>query len=83
LHLGGFTPEDESSGRVLIDTHSSPIAPEVWPLYHYAVQKFGRVPTLIEWDNDIPPFALLLKEAAKADRMRALALGASSLAAVS
>jgi uncharacterized protein len=70
LHLGGFTPEDEEGdlgGMLLIDTHASPITDPVWDLYAYAVRRFGPVPTMIEWDNDLPPFATLLAEAAKAD----------------
>jgi uncharacterized protein (UPF0276 family) len=75
LHLGGFTAEDEpEGGTLLVDTHASPVAEGVWPLYAYAVRRFGRTPTLIEWDNDIPPFATLIAEAAKADRVAAEAL---------
>ncbi len=70
LHLGGFTPEEdggEPGGTLLIDTHASPITDPVWDLYAHAVRRFGPVPTMIEWDNDLPPFATLLAEAAKAD----------------
>lgn len=75
LHLGGFTPEQEADGgTVLVDTHAAPVAREVWPLYQYAVRRFRAAPTLIEWDNELPPLATLMKEAATADRMRAQAL---------
>jgi len=70
LHLGGFTPEDDAGdpgGTLLIDTHATPITAPVWELYAYAVRRFGPAPTMIEWDNDLPPFAALLAEAAKAD----------------
>ncbi|WP_445504690.1 MNIO family bufferin maturase [Microvirga sp. G4-2] len=70
LHLGGFTPEEDESdpgSTLLIDTHASPITGPVWDLYAHAVRRFGPVPTMIEWDNDLPPFATLLAEAAKAD----------------
>ena len=50
----------------LIDTHGAPVAPEVWALYRRAIARFGPRPTLIEWDTDIPPFAVLLGEAATA-----------------
>lgn len=63
MHLAGF----DSNGDCLIDTHGKPVADEVWALYRLAVQRFGRVPTLIEWDTDIPPLSTLLEEAYKAD----------------
>lgn len=77
LHLGGFTPEpDEATpGReVLIDTHAAAIAPAVWQLYGHALRRFGAVPTLIEWDNELPPFARLWAEADYARAVSATAL---------
>ena len=65
IHLAGF----EESDGLLIDTHSRPVWPAVWELYEQALQRFGPVPTLIEWDQDIPPFATLQAEAAKAQSM--------------
>ncbi len=62
IHLAGF----DASGPCLIDTHGAPVAPEVWSLYERALRLFGRVPTLIEWDTDIPEFAVLQREAATA-----------------
>jgi uncharacterized protein (UPF0276 family) len=62
IHLAGF----DASGPGLIDTHGAPVAPEVWALYERALCRYGRVPTLIEWDTDIPDFALLQREAATA-----------------
>ena len=41
----------------------------VWALFADVVQRFGRRPTLIEWDTDLPPLAVLLDEAARADRL--------------
>ena len=60
IHLAGF----DASGPCLIDTHGAPVAPEVWALYERALRRFGRVPTLIEWDSHIPEFAVLQSEAA-------------------
>jgi uncharacterized protein len=62
IHLAGF----DASGPCLIDTHGAPVAPDVWALYERALLRFGRVPTLIEWDTDIPEFAVLQREAATA-----------------
>ncbi|MEO8347195.1 MAG: DUF692 domain-containing protein, partial [Betaproteobacteria bacterium] len=62
MHLAGF----DTSGTCLIDTHGAPVAPEVWALYARAIARFGPVPTLIEWDVDLPAFAVLQREAATA-----------------
>jgi uncharacterized protein (UPF0276 family) len=63
LHLGGYTAEEE----LLIDTHGAAIADPSWELYKYTVRRIGPRPTLIEWDNDIPPLETLVAEAAKAE----------------
>jgi uncharacterized protein (UPF0276 family) len=65
IHLAGF----EARGELLIDTHGAPVAPAVWALYGRALDRFGPRPTLIEWDVDIPPLAVLLREAATARSM--------------
>ena len=62
FHLAGF----EDTGAYLLDSHSAPVWPAVWELYALAVARFGKIPTLIEWDNDIPDFAELDAEANKA-----------------
>ena len=62
IHLAGF----DSNGECLIDTHGKPVFEAVWPLYDYAIERFGPKPTLIEWDTDIPTLDLLLAEAWKA-----------------
>jgi len=67
IHLAGF----QDTGDVLIDTHGDFVADPVWGLYQRALARLGPVPTLIEWDTDIPPLEALLGEAAKADRMLA------------
>ena len=67
IHLAGF----QDTGEVLIDTHGATVSDEVWRLYEYAIQRFGLVPTLIEWDIDIPALPVLLGEAEKASRVLA------------
>lgn len=62
IHLAGYEEVD----GLLVDTHSRPVYPEVWALYEQALARFGTVPTLIEWDQDIPPLDVLLGEAAQA-----------------
>jgi uncharacterized protein (UPF0276 family) len=65
IHLAGF----DDTGPLVIDTHGAPVAPEVWSLYRAAIARFGAVPTLIEWDTDIPALAVLEAEAAAAQRI--------------
>jgi hypothetical protein len=57
--------------HAVIDHHGSRIAPPVWTLYREALARFGFVPTLVEWDTDIPPLEVLLEEAAQAGRIAA------------
>ena len=63
-HLAGHTMQD----GCLVDTHSARVCTEVWQLYEIALQRIGPRPTLIEWDADIPPLAVLMEEAAQAQR---------------
>lgn len=70
IHLAGF----DASGDCLIDTHGAPVAAEVWALYTEALARVGNVPTLIEWDTNIPKLGVLLDEARKADVMTRQAL---------
>ncbi|MGE5131054.1 MAG: DUF692 domain-containing protein [Sphingomonadaceae bacterium] len=67
IHLAGHAVRDLEDGRVLrIDDHGSRVTSAVWALYAEALARFGPVPTLIEWDTDIPPLEVLLDEAAQA-----------------
>jgi len=63
IHLAGYT----EMGTHLLDTHGESVHQPVWDLYQQAVAMFGAVPTLIEWDNDIPEFDVLAAEAKKAE----------------
>jgi uncharacterized protein (UPF0276 family) len=65
IHLAGHL----AAPHAVIDHHGAAVAPEVWDLYRAALERFGPVPTLIEWDTDIPPLEVLLAEAAEADRI--------------
>jgi uncharacterized protein (UPF0276 family) len=67
IHLAGHAVKKLDGGHALrIDDHGSRVAPEVWALYAEALARFGPVPTLIEWDTDVPPLEVLLEEAARA-----------------
>ncbi|OQW93798.1 MAG: hypothetical protein BWK79_09280 [Beggiatoa sp. IS2] len=63
IHLAGY----EQRENYLFDTHGYQVHPPVWELYQTALTDFGPVPTLIEWDTDIPDFEILLTEAHKAN----------------
>lgn len=72
FHLGGFTLEgdDASPGAELwVDTHAAPLTDPAWELYAYAVRRLGTKPTLIEWDDHLPPLEMLVHEASRADRI--------------
>ena len=70
IHLSGHSVRTMPDGHELrIDDHSSRVIGEVWALYAEALKLFGPVPTLIEWDNDVPPLEVLLQEAAHAQTL--------------
>lgn len=71
IHLAGHTRVLRSGVEVLIDDHASVVCDPVWELYEYALGLFGVVPSLIEWDKNLPPFEVLLGEARKAERIAA------------
>jgi uncharacterized protein (UPF0276 family) len=68
IHLGGFAPErDDDGSPFLIDAHDTTVDDAVWDLFEHAIDRTGPVPTLIEWDNDVPDVAILLAEAEHAN----------------
>jgi hypothetical protein len=67
IHLAGHSIKTFADGTTLrIDDHGSHVSEEVWGLYAQALKRFGAVPTLIEWDNDVPPLHVLRDEAGRA-----------------
>jgi uncharacterized protein (UPF0276 family) len=67
VHLAGHSVRNLPDGRTIrVDDHASRVPEEVWRLYREAIERFGAVPTLIEWDNDVPPIDVLLQEAERA-----------------
>lgn len=69
VHLAGHATEDLPSGPLLIDTHGAPVADPVWALYTEVLARTDPLPTLIEWDTDVPDLPVLLAEAARAQRL--------------
>ena len=65
IHLAGHK---ELPG-IVIDDHGCRVSAEVWQVYAHAVKHLGSVPSLIEWDTDVPPLAVLLDEARQAQAL--------------
>jgi hypothetical protein len=68
IHLAGHLRKRVGERELLIDDHGSAVHQDVWRLYELALQRFGPVPTLIEWDTDVPALEVLVAEARLADR---------------
>jgi uncharacterized protein (UPF0276 family) len=66
IHLAGHCEVEDGGVRMVIDDHGSRVCDEVWQLYAHAHQRFGAVPTLIEWDTGVPSLEVLLDEAQRA-----------------
>jgi uncharacterized protein (UPF0276 family) len=83
IHLAGFAEDRDSSGApLLIDDHGRGIADVVWDLYEQVLARGCLAPTLIEWDNNVPAFAVLADEAERARKtMMARAITASVIRA--
>jgi uncharacterized protein len=70
IHLAGHAQDvDDDDAPLLIDSHDRPVSQDVWGLYEKIVALRGVVPTLIEWDNDVPDWATLKLEADAADEI--------------
>lgn len=70
IHLAGYDESVDGVGdRLLIDAHGSAVRSDVVELYQHTLSHSGALPTLIEWDNDVPDFATLQAEAVRADAM--------------
>jgi uncharacterized protein len=70
LHLGGHDEDRDDQGRtLLIDSHGAAVVDPVWALYARVIDRAGPLPTLIEWDNDVPDWPVLVEEADRAARV--------------
>jgi uncharacterized protein len=67
IHLAGHHPAEDVD--ILIDDHGSKVAEPVWNLHVAALQRFGPVPALIEWDTKLPALEILLDEARHAQEL--------------
>jgi uncharacterized protein len=68
IHLAGFAEDrDDDGARLLIDAHGTPVADIVWTMFRRVIARTGPLPTLIEWDNDVPAFSTLAAEVERAE----------------
>ena len=80
IHLAGYAEGEDDAGRpLLIDAHDSPVRASVWALYREAIRRLGPAPTLVEWDNDVPAWPVLLAEARRAEAAMARAVETGAL----
>jgi uncharacterized protein (UPF0276 family) len=67
IHLAGHAAQEDCEGfPLLIDSHDGPVADAVWKLYETVIARCGAIPTLVEWDSNIPDWPVLKAEAAAA-----------------
>lgn len=69
VHLAGYSVDTNTGTRLLVDTHGARVSDPVWALYERLIDRTGPLPTLIEWDTDVPTLDVLADEAARADRI--------------
>lgn len=68
IHLAGHAEDIDDAGLpLLIDSHDRPVDDLVWDLYDHVIAKLGPLPTLVEWDNEVPDWPVLKREAQRAD----------------
>lgn len=69
IHLAGHSVQALAQGELLVDDHGSPVCRQVWELFGSCLSGLGPVPTLIEWDSNVPAFSEIYKEVRFADEM--------------
>ena len=68
IHLAGHAEDIDDAGLpLLIDSHDRPVDDLVWDLYEHVIARLGPLPTLIEWDNEVPEWLVLKREAMLAE----------------
>ena len=71
IHLAGHARHESDEGIILIDAHGARVADPVWTLYEEVIARLGPMPTLIEWDNEVPEWPVLRREALHAQAILA------------
>src|SRR5262249_48325325 len=79
VHLAGYAGDRDAAGApLLIDDHGQKVSEKVWALYRRLLARGGTAPTLIEWDNNVPSFPILAKEAAQARSLQLSSIESST-----
>lgn len=82
IHLAGHASIEVAGGEsLLIDTHDRPVSDRVWALYQSLISRIGPYPTLIEWDSDVPAWARLSADVARAESLLSFEEGRHARAA--
>lgn len=82
IHLAGHASIEVAGGEsLLIDTHDRPVSDRVWTLYQSLISRIGPYPTLIEWDSDVPTWARLSADVARAESLLSIEEGRHAHAA--
>jgi uncharacterized protein (UPF0276 family) len=68
IHLAGHSADPALGATLLVDSHDAPVAPAVWALFERLIARIGPRPTLIERDDNLPDFGVLMAERAQAER---------------
>lgn len=80
IHLAGHTEQEDDEGApLLIDSHDRPVSDPVWQLYEEVIARSGPIPTLVEWDSDLPEWHILRSEAGHAARILSEAMHSEAL----
>jgi hypothetical protein len=75
IHLAGHARREVDGRTILLDDHGSRVIEPVWQLYEHAIRRLGPVPTLIEWDTNLPELPVLVDEASRAQSFLEVAHG--------
>jgi uncharacterized protein (UPF0276 family) len=67
IHLAGHTADPSLGAALLVDSHDAPVDPAVWALYERLIGRIGPRPTLIERDDNLPAFGVLMAERTRAE----------------
>lgn len=75
IHLAGYKEMPKTDGSIIyLDNHGARVFPKVWELYEAALARFGDVPTLLEWDDEVPELSVLFDECQKANDVKSKVL---------
>ncbi|WP_075997371.1 MNIO family bufferin maturase [Salaquimonas pukyongi] len=70
IHLAGHASDSDDDGNpLLIDAHDRPVCRDVWALYRQTLSRTGPLPSLVEWDNEVPEWEVLEAEAAATEQI--------------